>query len=269
MIESAMRVSSITIYPIKSCRGISLQSAIVEERGLRYDRRWMLVDENNSFLSQRKHPKMSLIDIAIRENSLFVSAPKMESISIPLQSEEKENISVTIWDDIVSAIEADEIISEWFSDFLHTDCKLVFQPDESIRTVDAKYARANEHTSFADAFPFLIISDSSLDALNKKLSLPVPMNRFRPNITISGCEPFAEDLWKKIRINNILFSLVKPCARCVVTTIDQVSGETGKEPLRTLSEFRTFNNKVMFGQNAITDTVGEIFIGNAVEIVQE
>ena len=266
MSQTNLHISSITVYPIKSCKGISLQSSVVEERGLQFDRRWMLVDENNSFLSQRAFPKMSLIETAIEKEFLLICAPTMSELRVPIISESRKVLSTIIWDDIVQAISVSKEADEWFSEFLQTQCKLVYQPDESIRTVDKKYAKNNEQTSFADAFPFLVISDASLDALNEKLLSPVLMNRFRPNITISGSEPFAEDAWKKIHVNGITFSLVKPCARCVVTTVEQSTGITGKEPLRTLSEFRTFNNKVLFGQNAVADRTGNISVNDSISI---
>lgn len=267
MHQPKLTLSGLFIYPIKSCRGISLHGSLVEERGLQYDRRWMLVDENNMFMTQRAYPKMSLIEVSITENGLRISAPKMNELVLPFVEEYNEMLQTVVWDDVVPAAAMGTEADEWFSEFLHKSCRLVFQPDKSIRPVDPGYVKKNEHTSLSDGYPFLILSDSSLEALNQKLISPVPMNRFRPNLTISGSAPFAEDSWKMIRVNGIPFRLVKPCGRCAITTVNQSTGEMGKEPLRTLAEFRTVNNKVLFGQNTVTDSTGIISVGDPVEII--
>ncbi len=262
-------LSQLNMYPIKSARGISLTSSIVEERGLQFDRRWMLVNEHNKFLTQREYPRMALISPSITKKELLVKAPFMQTLSIPLLVEHHSLSTVTIWDDSVQVVRVSNEADEWFSAFLKVNCKLVFFPNESIRRVDTTYAHNNERTAFADAFPFLLISEASLEMLNSKLAEPVPMNRFRPNIVVHGCEPFAEDRWKTIRINNIIFHPVKPCSRCVVTTTNQLTAERrSSEPLATLATFRTINNKVMFGQNVVAEKTGSISVGDTIEILE-
>lgn len=268
MYQPELSLSGLFVYPIKSCKGISLSSSTVEERGLQYDRRWMLVDGSNVFMTQRAYPVMSLIEVSIVENGLHINAPKMNELVLPFVGEFEEMLQTVVWDDVVPTAAMGDEADEWFSEFLHKNCRLVFQPDESIRRVDPDYVKKNEHTSLSDGYPFLILSDSSLDALNTKLSSPVPMNRFRPNMTIAGSTSFAEDSWETIRINGILFHLVKPCGRCVVTTVNQSTGEMGKEPLRTLALFRTVNNNVLFGQNAVADSIGIISVGDTIEVLE-
>ncbi len=261
-------ISQLNIYPIKSAKGISLTSSIIEERGFQFDRRWMLIDEKGNFLTQRQHSKLALITVEIVSDGLSVSAPSMEKLVIPFYGDKKKYCKVQIWNDTVQALRLNTVIDEWFSTFLHAQCYCVFMPDESQRLVDTTYAHNKEHTSFADGFPFLLISEASLQYLNTKLSEPILMNRFRPNIVVSDCTPFEEDAWKTIKIGNTIFDCVKPCARCTITTINQETGEKGKEPLKTLAQFRTMNGKILFGQNLLHKNFGTIHIGNIVEILK-
>ena len=264
-------LSEINIYPIKSLGGISLKTAKVENRGLQFDRRWMLVDDENKFISQRTYPQMSLIKVEVGTNGLKVSHKKYfgENIFIPFNNSTEEEIEVKIWDDVCTAKALNKNYGSWFSKILGINCRLVFMPDDAIRKVDSKYSHGNEIVSFADAYPFLLIGQSSLNELNSKLKEAVPMNRFRPNLVFSGGDPFIEDKWKKFRIGNVEFESVKPCARCTITTVDQDTSEIGKEPLATLSQFRKFGNKVLFGQNLIHLGEGTINIGDEFEIIEE
>lgn len=266
-----MHISGINIYPVKSLKGISLAKAIVEDRGLQFDRRWMLVDENNQFLTQRELPAMALIHIALNNSQMTATLGEAE-LEIPLTLNGNGIANVTVWNDTVGGKIYDDATNDWFSDALRTKCKLVLMPQETQRTVDAGYAvREGEATvSFADGYPFLLIGEGSLDNLNSRLETPLPMNRFRPNFVVSGSEPFAEDTWKRIRIGETIFHVVKPCSRCVITTTDQSTGERGKEPLKTLATFRNQNGKVMFGQNLIAESGGAtVKVGDAVEVIEE
>jgi uncharacterized protein YcbX len=262
-------VSGIYIYPIKSLGGISLPSSLIEERGFQYDHRWMLVDAHNHFLTQRKFPKMALLKVSLSENGLQVTAPAMPSLFIPFVALTNEHVKVTIWDDTCTAIVVSQQINEWFSEALEMKCKLVFMPDDSIRPVDNRYAKNNEFVSFADGYPFLLIGEASLADLNSRLASPVPMNRFRPSLVVTTTAPFEEDRWRSIRIGNNIFHLVKPCARCILTTVDQQTGIPGKEPLKTLASYRTINNKVLFGQNVLCEQAGNIIsVGEKVELLK-
>ncbi len=261
-----LRLSQLYIYPIKSAGGISLKSAEVVERGLRYDRRWMVVDASNRFLSQRELPRMARISVQLVDDGLFVSAPEMTTMKVPDLPETARTIPVTIWEDSVEAFEFGAETNEWFSDFLGVPCKLVYMPDETNRL--ASRNNVASRVSFADAYPLLLISEASLEDLNSRLSGSVAMNRFRPNIVVKGCEPFAEDTWKEIFIGAVRFHLVKPCARCTITTVDQTTGIKGKEPLRTLASYREHNGSVMFGQNLIHGNTGIVHVGDALDIIQ-
>ncbi len=261
-----MKLTQINIYPVKSLGGISLSSAKVEKRGLQYDRRWMLIIPSNDFMTQRLYPQMALLQPKI-ENELLIMQHKKEKVSplqIPLNSFSKEEIKVPIWDDTCFAQTYPKEIDDWFSDALEIKCRLVYMPDSTERIVDPKYSPEKNIVSFADAYPFLIIGEKSLEELNAKLSSPVPMNRFRTNFVFSGGSSFIEDTFNNFKIGNLKFQAVKPCARCVITTVNQDTGEKGIEPLAALSSFRRVNNKVMFGQNLICFDEGEIFLSDEI-----
>lgn len=266
---SSIVLSGIYIYPVKSLGGIALQEATIQERGLQYDRRWMLVDQHNHFMTQRKIHRMALIKVKLAKDKLLVSMPSMPDLAVPFVPQTEESVVVTVWEDVCRGIIVSRQANEWFSEALQMPCKLVYMPDDSIRPVDFRYARNNEFVSFADAYPFLLIGEASLEDLNSRLDKAVPMNRFRPNLVVNTSIAFEEDNWRSIRIGEALFHLVKPCARCVLTTIDQQTGVAGKEPLRTLSAYRTINNKVLFGQNAVSVSAGlSVKLGDKVQIVQ-
>jgi uncharacterized protein YcbX len=264
--ESGASLSDLRVYPIKSCGGIAVDEWEVDERGLRHDRRWMLVDETGCFISQRELPRMALIKVRIESDGLVADAPGMPSLQVPFRPPDGKPLLARVWDDFVETQTVDD--DNWFSEFLEVGCKLVYLPDESVRPVDAAYAEPGDRVGLADGFPFLLISEASLADLNARLEEPLPMNRFRPNLVVGGCEPFAEDGWRGVRIGKLTFRVVKPCARCTITTVDQESATKGKEPLRTLARFRRAGNKVLFGQNLIHDQRGTLRIGDPVEILQ-
>lgn len=262
-------LNSIVIYPIKSLAGIQLKQSIVTKTGLKYDRKWMLVDERQQFLSQRSLPKMALIKTRITAQQLIVSAPGYPELSLPLETTETtEHVNATVWHDQCSAVSVSQIADQWFSDFLQTSCQLVYQPENSVRTVDQNYAQANDQTSFSDGFPFLIISEASLTLLNQQMNLSLSMRRFRPNLTIANCTSYAEDSWREINIGEISFRLPKPCSRCSVPQIDPETALSDKEPLRTLARTRKWKNQVYFGQNALHDNEGILRIGDELTIHQ-
>lgn len=262
--NSNLTVQDIFIFPIKSLGGVRLEEAWVEEKGFQYDRRWMLVREDGTFISQREFPQLALLQIALAHDSLLVFDKKDRSsqIRIPFSQVLEDKIGVTIWDDQVIAVRVGGEFDNWFSKKLGVKVFLVKMPETTLRKVDPKYAKNGETVSFADGMPYLIIGQSSLDDLNSRLDNPVPMNRFRPNIVFSGGKPFDEDKMNSIRISGLDFSIIKPCARCILTTVDQNSGKKGKEPLKTLSIYRTSNNKVLFGQNMVALCEGKIYVGD-------
>jgi uncharacterized protein YcbX len=260
-------VSELYIYPVKSLGGISLQSAAVTSRGLQYDRRWMLVDENNTFLTQREHPAMALLKTAIENDSIviFHSKDKNDKIELPLSPAPAPTIMVNVWEDSCEAQPAAHEVNEWFSRKLSIKCKAVYMPETSERKIDPDYSlNDNDVTSFSDGYPLLLIGQASLDDLNNRLDIPLPMNRFRPSIVFTGGIPFQEDSMKRFRINDLQFNGVKLCGRCVVTTTNQDTAERGKEPLKTLATYRTINNKVCFGQNIIGRGSGSVTVGDKI-----
>lgn len=261
-----MYLTDIYIYPIKSLGGIRLNESVLEERGLKYDRRWMLVDKNGDFLTQRTLPQLALFQVELMTDGLNVykKDDPETNILIPFESNTKVLIPVTVWDDTVIGQLVDNSISKWFTDQLNMDCDLVVMPESTQRKLNPKYAVNNESVSFADGMPYLLIGQASLEDLNTKLQNPVPMDRFRPNLVFSGGKAFEEDEWDKVKIGKSLFKITKPCARCVMTTIDQKTGIKGKEPLKTLAKYRTISNKVMFGQNMSLLEGLTISVGDAV-----
>ena len=263
-----LKISGLFVYPIKSLGGISLNKAQVTSRGLEHDRRWMLVDEHNRFLSQREIPEMALLYVELTPNGLLVMHKKMpeEFISVPFLFDANEEAVCTIWDDECQAEFVDTEIDKWFSRVLKLKCRLVYMPKNSKRLVDQRYAGPGQITSFADAYPFLIVGDASLQDLNNRLQKPVPMDRFRPNIVFSGGEAFQEDQLAHFQIHELQFYGVKPCARCPVINLDQESGVSDKEPIKTLAGFRKKNNKIYFGQNLLHQGEGSISLGDEIII---
>lgn len=264
--NESFTIQDIFIYPIKSLGGIRLTEAKVEERGFQFDRRWMLVDPQGVFLTQRTHTQMTLLQVQLGETGLIVFDKRNpeDKLQIPYDLISDQEIEVEIWDDSVIANIVDPRLDPWFSEKLGMTCYLVKMPESTYRKVSTKYAVNDESVSFADGMPYLILGQESLNDLNSRLENPVPMDRFRPNIVFSGGQSYAEDSWKKIRIGAVEFQVVKPCARCVLTTIDQETGFQGKEPLKTLAGYRTVANKVYFAQNMVALETGTIRIGDLI-----
>jgi len=261
-------LSEINIYPIKSLSGISLQSSEVEDRGLKYDRRWVLVDDTNTFFTQRDFPEMALIRVAVEQDGLRLQhkTKPVEPLLIPFEFEHSRANKVVIWDDTVNGEFYNKTIDEWFSDILGIKCHLVKMPESTKRIVDETFAK-NKTVSFADGYPFMIIGQASLDDLNSRMEKPLPMNRFRTNFVFTGGQPFEEDRWNKFGIGEVQFEAVKPCARCVITTTNQETAERLHEPLLTLSKFRKVENKVMFGMNLICESTGQIKVGDKILLI--
>lgn len=248
--------------------GIALDEATVTDRGLQYDRRWLLIDENNRFLTQREHPVMALFKLSILPEGIGVNF-KGDTVTIPFQPQTDITEAVVIWDDTCQATLVSPTLDAWFSERTGMSCRLVYMTEDSRRKVDTNYAGNNEIVSFADGYPFLLIGQASLDDLNSKLEDKLPIDRFRPNIVFTGGTPFQEDEMRHFTIGNIDFFGVKPCARCVMTTIDQQTATKGQEPLRTLAGYRLANKKVLFGQNLLHRGVGEIRTGDVLRMTND
>lgn len=259
-------LSKIIIYPVKSLAGIKVSKWRVNEKGLLYDRKWMLVDSDNQFLSLRQIPKMVLIKTQLTDHELILSTATSGNITLPLNPTDGVRCETTLWDKTCPANTTTKKANQWLSDFLDIECKLVYQPDDIVRSVDPHYSTISDKVCFSDGFPFLIVSEASLNSLNQAMNLELPIERFRPNLVISHCEDYAEDSWREITINNIGFRLPKPCSRCSVPTIDIDTAQTNKEPLTTLNRLRKWNKKVYFGQNALHNNSGVLSVGDKIEI---
>ena len=266
-----MNVSQLYIYPVKSLGGIALNTVTVTDRGFEYDRRWMLVDENNRFVSQREVAEIALLQVELQSDGLKVFHKKNVSncITIPFIPSIDETMVVDIWDVKCDARLVSTEADTWLSIVLNFPVKLVYMPDSTRVKIDERYATSsNDITSFSDGYPILMISEASMLDLNNKLEQHLPIDRFRPNLVFAGGEPFVEDTMKEFTINGCTFFGVKPGARCVITTINQETGEKGKEPLKTLSGYRRKDTKVYFGENVIAGGTGIINIGDSITILQ-
>lgn len=262
-----MQLSGIFVYPIKACAGIALEQAELVERGLAYDRRYMLVDHAGTFISQREVPQLCLVDTAFEGERLLVSAANKETLELPRRPAElsEPRQPYRIWDDVGSACEH-VAGSRWFSELLNDDVKLLYMPDAERRQVNPKRARPTDIVSFADAYPLLLMSEASLRDLNARLPEPVEMRRFRPNLVLSGGPPYAEDELARFRVGELSFRGVKRCERCVVVTVDPSTGQRGLEPLRTLARYRLEANSVWLGMNVIHDGPGTVRVGDRVSV---
>jgi hypothetical protein len=261
------RVSSLHVYPVKGCAGIRVDRAEVVERGFAYDRRWMIVDAGGQFVTQRTDARLALIRATLDHDAqeITLEAPGLAPLSMPARFDEGPRRTVQVWSHTGVGV-AHAAGEDWISRYLGTPHALVYMPDDQHRPVNPAYASLGDSVSFADAYPFLLISQASLADLNARLPAPITMARFRPNIVVSGCPPFAEDGWAQLRIGALGFRGVKRCDRCVVTTIDPETGTGGVEPLRTLATFRREAGAVWFGMNLIHDGAGELAVGDAVTI---
>lgn len=271
-----MRIASLHLHPIKGTAGIPVSRWWVGPLGLELDRRWMLVGPEGGFLSQRRLPRMALLQAHLGEGpgpdpdpaaAFRVEAPGSGAIHLPHRPDGGEPLEVEIWGDRVEAIAPDPDADRWFSDVLETRCRAVFLPDDAVRPVHPGYA-SGHRVGFADGFPLLLATTASLAELNRRLQAPLPMERFRPSVVVEGAPaPHAEDGWRRIRAGSVEIHLVKPCARCSVTTVDPARGiSAGPEPLRTLAAYRRWEGNVFFGQNGVVAGEGTLGVGDLVTV---
>jgi len=261
-------VSSLIYYPIKACRGFEVESTQVERMGLQHDRRMMIVSEFGEFLTQREYPKLALITPTLAGNKVILSAPEFDRVGFNIRRT-GVTTAVDIWHSKdVQAIDQGDQVAEWLTAWIGDPVRLVHIADGYKRLVNEKYTvNADDHTGFADGYPILLASEESLQDLNTRLEAPIPMNRFRPNVVVKGCGPYAEDTWNKIKIGSVELAVVKPCARCVVTTIDKETLQQSKEPLKTLGQYRKRELGAIFGQNVIPLNGGRLRLGMNVEVL--
>jgi uncharacterized protein YcbX len=261
-------LSALHVFPVKSCAPLALDAALVEPRGLRHDRRWIVTDASGHFLTGRQHPRLTLLRAVPDGDALDLAAPGMPSLrlSAPCPAARAD---VTVWKNTVAALPAAPEADAWISAFLGMPARIAYMDDACARPVSPEYSRPGDEVSFADAFPLLLISQAALDALNAKLARPVPMLRFRPNLVVAHTAPHEEDGWRRVRVGEVVFDLVKPCSRCVFTTVDFTQGafDPSGEPLRTLTTYRRSERGVTFGQNLIPRGTGTVRVGDAVEVL--
>jgi hypothetical protein len=265
-------LAGLYVYPVKSCRGIARQRAALTATGLAHDREWMVVGQDGRFLTQRDTPRLALVSPALRGEGLVLEAEGMTSLAVATRTAHEPAVEVIVWDDRCLARDEGPEAARWLTELLGRESRLVrFDPSRPRRT-DPKWSQgiAGE-TRFSDGFPLLVLSQASLDDLNARLSAPLPLDRFRPNLLLEGCEPYAEDSLGSFNLGRAMLRAVKPCTRCVVTTTDQrTAARDGEEPLRTLKTYR-WNAKlrgVTFGQNVIVESPGEVMLEIGMAVVQ-
>ena len=267
-----MRLSALYRYPVKSARGEALQTSPAGRLGLDGDRRWMLVAaENNRFLTQRAFPQMSQLSaLYAADGGLLFNAPGMATLHVAVPHADEALRGVTIWRDTLQVPDAGDEAAQWLSTFMGREVRLVYVPEKRTRYLPSGYGENSGRVAFADGFPLLLIGQASLDDLTARVGRPMEMMRFRPNLVIEGSEAFAEDGWKRIRIGEQTFRVVKPCGRCILTTIDPATGERSpdREPFATLMNYRQKEGEAMFGQNVVADGDGVIEVGMTVTVLE-
>lgn len=267
-----MFLSALYRYPVKSAQAQGLQDSPVDLLGLQGDRRWMVVEaENGRFLTQRAWPRLGQITTHYDEHGqLLLQAPGQAPLTVPVPSADDGLRGVTIWRDTLRVPDAGDAAAGWLSEVLGKPVRLVHCPEQRARYLPNGYGLNSDRAAFADGFPLLLIGQGSLDELSRRVGRPMEMLRFRPNLVVEGAEPFAEDSWKRIRIGDMTFRVLKPSVRCILTTLDPATGErsTDREPLTTLKTFREKEGDVLFGQNLAVDGAGALRVGMAVEVIE-
>lgn len=262
-----MELSAIARYPIKSCRGVALEYAPVRPWGLKGDRRWMLIDARGEVVTAREYPQLVLVEVELLpvdatggdRHDLRIRAKGRPDLTV-IEPAQSDQLPASIWRTLVAAKPAAEAAHDWFSELLGRPVRLVFLDDPTSRRVDPNYSQPGDVVSFADAYPLLLANVDSLTALNDLVRAgrwadegPLPMTRFRPNVTVAGAGAWAEDDWKRIRIGAVTFRAARLSSRCVLTTVDPWTAAKGKEPLATLGRHRNWDGKLWFGMNLIPD----------------
>lgn len=263
-------VGAIFIYPIKSLAGMKVSRANAEISGFRYDRRWMLTDKEGRYLSQKEIPAMALLKTALAGDGIQVAAPVLnrQNLFIPFEAVSGETLKVKIFQDELNAFLVDTKADEWFSDALDISCHLVYMGNTQ-RNVNKKYAINNETVSFANSFPYLVVSQVSLDELNERLNNKITIERFRPNIVINGGSAYFEDTIDEFSTGSARFKCAKPCARCRIINIDQESAVINSEPLDVLTSYRQQDNEIHFGYRSLCLREGPVEVGDRVQIIKE
>jgi uncharacterized protein YcbX len=263
-----MLLSNLWVYPLKGAAGIPVDEWALDSFGLMHDRRWMVVDGEGGFITQRSDAVLGQVRPSLEADSLVLQSAIAGECRVSLAPGGGAPVRVRVWSDEVDAVDCGDAAAAFMTRHLGREARIVHMPDDTLRPVRSLDAHAGGRVSFADAFPLLIIGDGSLDELNRRLEEPVEMVRFRPNVVVSGTSPHEEDAWRSIRLGDVECDVVRPCARCVVPTIDPATGIAGREPNRTLAEYRKWDRRVWFGQNAIHCRPGTLVVGATVTILE-
>jgi len=261
-------IGALYVYPIKSLAGVSVLEATVTDRGFEHDRRMMLVDPAGRFVTQRELPELATLGVELEDDVVRVSAGDGDDLQVPLHSEGPE-LPVQVWRSRVLATAVSAEADAWFSQVMERPLRLVYMPDSAHREVNHAYAPEGGLVSFADGYPYLAVTQSALEELSARLGHTMSARRFRPNIVIEGAPPFAEDTWGHFVVGGVGFHGVKPCARCVVVTLDPDTGMGGTEPLSTLARYRKRDGHVYFGQNLMAEGEGVVAVGMLIDIEGE
>jgi uncharacterized protein YcbX len=267
-----LTLSALHVYPVKGLKGIELSEGLCTGRGLQHDRRWMVVDPQGRFLTQREHPRMATVWTELGDGVLCLSAADVAPVEVPLHPEPSATMPVRVWDTVCEAVPVSHYADAWLGDYLGMPCRLVYMPEGTRRESDPRHGGSGRLVGFADGYAYLLATEASLEELNGRLARkkhgPLPMNRFRPNLVVRGASPFAEDGWTEIRVGGAVLRAVKPCGRCEVTTTDQATGEVaGPEPLATLAAYRGSREYgVRFGMNLVTVQPGKVAVGDTVTV---
>lgn len=266
-----MRLSALYLHPLKSSASLQVETLEIEPRGPRFDRRWLVVDADGRFVTARAVAELVLVRAEPQGAGLRLSAPGMTPLDVMPPPPDAPRASVTVWKDTIDAPRADPVADAWLSAFLQRDVRLVHMDAAAHRAVDPAYGHEGDEVSFADGYPLLVISQAALDGLNARLfdagRVPLTMTHFRPNLVVDGAEAHAEDGWRRVRIGGIDFDAVKPCTRCVFTTVDPVLGRRRDdgEPLNILKDYRRTPAGITFGMNLIARGTGTLRVGDVVE----
>jgi uncharacterized protein YcbX len=256
-------IKDIIIYPIKGLGGIHSQEWQAQYAGFKYDRRWMLVDENHQFVTQRSLPQMALFSQNIIDDNLVISYHGA-SVQISVEDHTSQIIHTKVWDDDAVTVSCSDEISAWFSEMLHKKVQLVKILNDQSRKHTVQASGKTVDVSLADGYPYLVASEQSLQMLNEKLSSPIQMDRFRPNLVVTADYGHHEDTWPGMKIGNAVFENIKPCGRCNVITIDQQNAHINTEPLKILNQYRKAGNSVNFGTNMICTQEDVIRVGDTI-----
>ncbi|MBM9401987.1 MOSC domain-containing protein [Gluconacetobacter azotocaptans] len=270
MTDQGFRIAALHVYPVKSLGMIPVTQGWLGPCGLDDDRRWLVVDPDGRFLTQRQIARMALVAVGRQPAGLTLALAGQGTLAVDVPPAESARRPVRVWGDTVPAVDAGAAAADWLSAALGRPCRLVYLHDTGARPADPAYAPPGSTVGFADGFAALLATTESLAALNDALPTPVPMDRFRPNIVISGAPAWAEDEWRLLAIGSAVLRIVKPCSRCVMTTIDQQTAHIPdpREPLQTLSRTRRAKGGVMFGQNAAILHPGRIAVGDPVTVLE-